>query len=91
MDVSRPRDQNPHAQRDRLQAAGYDRTYIDTISGTLSGRPAFDKALDALRAGDLEPQPRRYRLLAVLVPHQEAQRRGPRPAPAAPQRRYPPR
>ncbi|MEU8365273.1 recombinase family protein [Nonomuraea sp. NPDC048882] len=45
------RDQNPHAQRDRLQAAGCDRTYIDTISGTLSSRPAFDKALDALRAG----------------------------------------
>ncbi|MEV0316747.1 recombinase family protein [Nonomuraea fuscirosea] len=47
------RDPNPHAQRDRLQAAGCDRTYIDTISGTLSSRPAFDKALDALRVGDV--------------------------------------
>ncbi|MFI6889479.1 recombinase family protein [Streptosporangium canum] len=47
------RDQNPDAQRDRLTAAGCDRVYIDTISGTLSGRPEFDKVLDALRAGDV--------------------------------------
>ncbi|MEV4182805.1 recombinase family protein [Streptosporangium canum] len=47
------RDQNPDAQRDRLTAAGCDRVYIDTISGTLSSRPEFDKVLDALRAGDV--------------------------------------
>ncbi|MFI6801105.1 recombinase family protein [Streptosporangium canum] len=47
------RDQNPDAQRDRLTAAGCDRVYIDTISGTLASRPEFDKVLDALRAGDV--------------------------------------
>jgi DNA invertase Pin-like site-specific DNA recombinase len=47
------RDQDPDAQRDRLTAAGCDRVYIDTISGTLSSRPEFDKVLDALRAGDV--------------------------------------
>ncbi|MEV4250700.1 recombinase family protein [Streptosporangium canum] len=47
------RDQNPDAQRDRLTAAGCDRVYVDTISGTLSSRPEFDKVLDTLRAGDV--------------------------------------
>ncbi|MEU8250641.1 recombinase family protein [Nonomuraea sp. NPDC048916] len=43
----------PASQRDRLQAAGYERIYLDKISGTLASRPEFDKALDALRAGDV--------------------------------------
>jgi len=47
------RDQHPESQRDRLIAAGCDRIYIDKISGTLSSRPEFDKALDALREGDV--------------------------------------
>ncbi|MFE3454964.1 recombinase family protein [Nonomuraea sp. NPDC059194] len=47
------RDQNPGSQRDRLTAAGCERVYIDTVSGTRASRPEFDKALDALRAGDV--------------------------------------
>lgn len=47
------RDQNPDSQRDRLTAAGYDRLYVDTVSGSLDSRPEFDKMMDALRAGDV--------------------------------------
>jgi DNA invertase Pin-like site-specific DNA recombinase len=47
------RDQNPDSQRDRLKAAGCDRVYLDTISGSLSSRPEFDKMMDALREGDV--------------------------------------
>ncbi|MEV4246701.1 recombinase family protein [Streptosporangium canum] len=46
------RDQDPYAQRDRL-TAGCGRVYLDTISGALSSRPAFDKVLDAPGAGDV--------------------------------------
>ncbi|MGW3364450.1 recombinase family protein [Streptosporangium canum] len=47
------RDRTPDAQRDRLAAAGCGRVCPDTISGTLSSHPAFDKVLDALGAGDV--------------------------------------
>lgn len=47
------RDQHPESQQDRLTAAGCERIYIDRISGTRSSRPEFDKALDALREGDV--------------------------------------
>lgn len=47
------RDQHPESQHDRLTATGCDRIYIDKSSGTLSSRPEFDRALDALREGDV--------------------------------------
>lgn len=47
------RDQHSESQHDRLTAAGCERVYIDKASGTLSSRPEFDRALDALREGDV--------------------------------------
>lgn len=47
------RDQHPESQHDRLTAAGCTRIYIDKASGTLASRPEFDRALDALREGDV--------------------------------------
>ncbi|WP_081937832.1 recombinase family protein [Streptosporangium roseum] len=47
------RDQNPDVQRDRLTAAGCGHAYLDTISGTRSSRPAFDKVFDAPGEGDI--------------------------------------
>lgn len=47
------RDQHPEAQCDALTAAGCDRVFLDTASGTLARRPELDKALlSANRAGD---------------------------------------
>jgi DNA invertase Pin-like site-specific DNA recombinase len=46
------RDQNLALQRDALRAAGCDRIYEDTISGTRAKRPGLAKALDQLRDGD---------------------------------------
>jgi DNA invertase Pin-like site-specific DNA recombinase len=46
------RDQNLDLQRDALLAAGCDRIYEDTISGTRAKRPGLAKALDQLRDGD---------------------------------------
>lgn len=46
------RDQNLDLQRDALRAAGCDRIYEDTISGTRAKRPGLAKALDQLRDGD---------------------------------------
>jgi DNA invertase Pin-like site-specific DNA recombinase len=40
------RDQNLDLQRDALRAAGCDRIYEDTISGTEAKRPGLAKALD---------------------------------------------
>ena len=39
-------------QRDALAAAGCERFYEDTCSGTLADRPGLARALDVLRAGD---------------------------------------
>lgn len=46
------RDQNLDLQRGSLRAAGCDRIYEDTISGTLAKRPGLAKAIDQLRDGD---------------------------------------
>jgi DNA invertase Pin-like site-specific DNA recombinase len=46
------RDQNLDLQRDALRAAGCDRIYEDTISGTKATRPGLAQALDQLRNGD---------------------------------------
>ncbi|MEV1003439.1 recombinase family protein [Nonomuraea sp. NPDC050202] len=46
------RDQNPHSQRDALEAAGCTRIFIDKASGKLASRPELDKALDYARPGD---------------------------------------
>ncbi|WP_394252846.1 recombinase family protein [Arthrobacter pityocampae] len=46
------RDQNLDLQRDALRAAGCDRVYEDTISGTKTKRPGLAQALDQLRDGD---------------------------------------
>ena len=39
-------------QRDALQAAGCERLYDDTCSGSVTERPGLAKALDHMRAGD---------------------------------------
>ncbi len=39
-------------QRDALAAAGCERFYEDTCSGTIADRPGLARALEALRAGD---------------------------------------
>lgn len=46
------RDQNLDLQRDALRAAGCDRVYEDTISGTKAKRPGLAQALEQLRDGD---------------------------------------
>ncbi len=46
------RDQNLDLQRDAPRAAGCDRIFEVTMSGTKAGRPGLAKALDALREGD---------------------------------------
>ncbi|MBT2513136.1 recombinase family protein [Arthrobacter sp. ISL-30] len=46
------RDQNLDLQRDALRAAGCDRIFEDTMSGTKARRPGLAKALEALREGD---------------------------------------
>lgn len=46
------RDQSLVLQRDALRAAGCDRIYEDTISGTRALRPGLASALDQLREGD---------------------------------------
>jgi DNA invertase Pin-like site-specific DNA recombinase len=45
-------DQNHDLQRDALRAAGCERFYEDTCSGTASERPGLSRALDAVRADD---------------------------------------
>lgn len=49
--VSTP-DQDLALQRDALDAAGCERTFTDTASGTLDERPGLAQALDYLRPGD---------------------------------------
>ena len=46
-------DQNQDSQRDALAAAGAERIFADTISGTVRARPALDELLKQLRAGDV--------------------------------------
>lgn len=46
------RDQNLELQLAALRAAGCDRIFEDTMSGTKAGRPGLAKALEALREGD---------------------------------------
>jgi DNA invertase Pin-like site-specific DNA recombinase len=45
-------EQNLELQRDALEAAGCERIYDDTCSGSVTERPGLSKALDHLRTGD---------------------------------------
>jgi DNA invertase Pin-like site-specific DNA recombinase len=45
-------EQNLDLQRDALKAAGCERLYDDTCSGSATERPGLTKALDHMRAGD---------------------------------------
>lgn len=45
--------QNLDAQTDALTAAGAERIFADTISGSVRSRPELDKLLDQLRDGDV--------------------------------------
>jgi DNA invertase Pin-like site-specific DNA recombinase len=45
-------DQNLSSQEDALKAAGCDRVFTDTFTGTKKNRPELNKALDMLRDGD---------------------------------------
>ena len=45
-------DQNHDLQTDALKAAGCEKIFLDTISGSTSKRPELDKLRDQLRAGD---------------------------------------
>jgi DNA invertase Pin-like site-specific DNA recombinase len=45
-------DQNLSSQEDALKAAGCDRVFTDTFTGTKKDRPELNKALDMLRHGD---------------------------------------
>lgn len=47
------RDQSPDGQRDALTAAGAERIFADTISGTARSRPELDRMLKELRDGDV--------------------------------------
>lgn len=46
-------DQNLDSQHDALAAAGAERIFADTISGTARARPALDELLKQLRVGDV--------------------------------------
>jgi DNA invertase Pin-like site-specific DNA recombinase len=45
-------DQNPDSQKDALLAAGAEKIFIDTFSGTLANRPELDKVKSLLRPKD---------------------------------------
>ena len=47
------RDQTLDGQRDALTAAGAERIFADTISGTARSRPELDRMLKELRDGDV--------------------------------------
>jgi DNA invertase Pin-like site-specific DNA recombinase len=47
------RDQNLDGQRDALAAAGAERIFADTITGTTRARPELDRLLSELRSGDV--------------------------------------
>src|SRR6476661_4107960 len=46
-------DQKLDGQRDALLAAGAERTFADTVTGTARSRPEIDRLLDRLRPGDV--------------------------------------
>ena len=50
--VSTP-DQSPASQLDALKAAGCERVFTETASGSRRDRPELDRALDYLRKGDV--------------------------------------
>lgn len=45
-------DQTTHLQEDSLKAAGCERIFADTMSGSTTQRPGLDQTLGTLRAGD---------------------------------------
>jgi len=45
-------DQKHDLQKDELEAAGCDKIFLDSISGSTSKRPELDKVREQLRAGD---------------------------------------
>lgn len=47
------KDQNLEGQNDALTAAGAERIFADTITGTARARPELDRLLKELRAGDV--------------------------------------
>lgn len=47
------KDQNLDGQRDALSAAGAERIFSDTITGTARARPELDRLLTELRSGDV--------------------------------------
>ena len=47
------KDQNLDGQRDALAAAGAERIFADTITGTARSRPELDRLLKELRSGDV--------------------------------------
>ena len=47
------KDQNLDGQRDALAAAGVERLFADTITGTTRSRPELDRMLKELRDGDV--------------------------------------
>jgi DNA invertase Pin-like site-specific DNA recombinase len=46
-------DKDPPLRLDALRAAGCERVFVDTASGTLDDRPELAKAIDYLRPGDV--------------------------------------
>lgn len=46
------RAQNEESQLDILGDHGYDKLFVDKVSGKLASRPEWDKALEYLRSGD---------------------------------------
>ena len=47
------REQNLDGQRDALTAAGAERIFADTITGTARTRPELDRLMSELRSGDV--------------------------------------
>ena len=45
-------DQNPDLQKDALEKVGCGKIFVDTVSGTVSQRPALSKLKEILRKGD---------------------------------------
>ena len=60
------KDQNLDGQRDALSAAGAERMFADTITGTARVRPELDRLLSELRSGDVVVVTRYDRLARSL-------------------------